>query len=66
MRAPLLERESFSMRDAREFLAALNRPEFDDLVRSVDKADPSRQRRRNLELYRARAFALRLKGESYR
>ena len=53
---------SFSLRDAREFLAELSRPEFDDLVRSLDRVD--RASTGKLELYKARAFALRLKGES--
>ena len=50
---------SFSMSDARAFLAELERPVFDDLVRSVDDAPDQR-----LEFYRAKAFALKLAGQA--
>jgi hypothetical protein len=52
---------SFSMRDAREFLG-LQRLEFDDLVRSLER-DRLRKRGRNLDRYRARAYALGLEGK---
>jgi hypothetical protein len=52
------------MRDAREFLAALQRTQFDELVQSLERDRPrKRSRERELEIYRARAFALRLHGE---
>jgi HK97 family phage prohead protease len=55
---------SFSMRDAKEFLEALQRPEFDELVRQLERDRPGkRSRERELEIYKARAFALRLHGE---
>jgi hypothetical protein len=55
---------SFSMTDARAFLAALQRPEFNELVRSLEHDRPGRRgRERELEIYKAWAFALRLHGQ---
>jgi hypothetical protein len=53
---------SFSMRDAKEFLAALQRPEFDELVRSLERDRP-RKPGRDLDYYKARAYALRLHSQ---
>jgi HK97 family phage prohead protease len=50
---------SFSMTDARAFLAALQRPEFDQLVQSLERDRP-RKPGPDLDYYKARAFALRL------
>jgi hypothetical protein len=57
---------SLSTTDARAFLAALPRPEFDELVRSLERDRPrkrSRGHERQLELYKVRAYALRLYSE---
>jgi HK97 family phage prohead protease len=54
---------SFSMRDAKEFLEALQRSEFDDLVRLLERDRP-RKNSRDLDYYRARAFALRLRSQA--
>jgi phage head maturation protease len=53
---------SFSMREAKEFLAALQRPEFDELVRSLERDRP-RKRGRDIDYYKARAYALRLHSQ---
>jgi HK97 family phage prohead protease len=53
---------SFSMTDARAFLAALQRPEFDQLVQSLERDRPHKSGR-DLDFYKARAFALRLHNQ---
>ena len=50
------------MRDATGFFAELSRPEFDDLVRSLERDRP-RKPFRDVKIYKAHAYTLRLRGE---
>jgi len=57
---------SLSITDARAFLAALPRPEFDELVRSLERDRPrkrSRAHERQLELYKVGRTRWRLHSE---
>ena len=54
---------SFSMRDARAFLETLSSPEFDTLVRGLD-SQRSASAYDKLDVWRAKAFASRLRGEA--
>jgi len=53
---------SFSMRDARAFLETLESHEFDELVRNVGSRRSTAKP--GLDLWKARAFALKLAGEA--